>query len=77
MDADRREKLAPVLAALAVIVLPGLASFALDEAGYQTVGSAVWAIGYGTGILMLWYVWIRPLDITGPESVDRSDPDDE
>ncbi|AHG04672.1 hypothetical protein HALDL1_14540 [Halobacterium sp. DL1] len=57
-------KLALVLAA--GIALPGVADYALKEAGAPTAGAVVWALGYATMVLVVWYYWIRPLDITGP-----------
>jgi hypothetical protein len=38
----------------------------LNQAGYFTIGVAVWIVGYGATILVLWYGWIRPLDLSGP-----------
>lgn len=48
------------------VVIPGLAMYFLTAAGYSTLGSLVWALGFGTMVLVIWYVWLRPLDITGP-----------
>ncbi|MDS0283022.1 hypothetical protein [Haloarcula onubensis] len=53
----------------AVVIVPGLANGFLSQMGYPWVGSAVWAMGYGLGVVFIWYEWIRPLDITGPEGV--------
>ena len=44
----------------------GIARALLHERGYDAVGSAVFVLGYGTMVFLLWYGWIRPLDITGP-----------
>jgi len=30
-------------------------------------------MGYGLGVVFVWYGWIRPLDITGPEGVGVDD----
>ncbi|MXR20217.1 hypothetical protein [Halobacterium bonnevillei] len=48
------------------IVLPGVANYALNAAGAPTVGSIVWAVGYASMVLVVWFGWIRPLDLTGP-----------
>lgn len=48
------------------IVLPGLADFALARAGYETLGVIVWITGYLGAMVLIWYVWLRPLDMTGP-----------
>jgi len=57
----------------AVVVVPGLANGLLSQNGYPLVGSAIWALGYGLGVVFIWYEWIRPLDITGPEGVRSED----
>ncbi|MFB6270829.1 MAG: hypothetical protein ABEH83_12860 [Halobacterium sp.] len=49
------------------VVVPGVANYALNAAGAPTVGAAVWAVGYASMVLVVWYGWIRPLDITGPD----------
>lgn len=64
------------LTVAAVIVVPGLANGFLSSLGYPTVGSVVWALGYGVGVLFIWYEWIRPLDITAPEGVTTSGDED-
>jgi hypothetical protein len=53
-------------AALALgVALPGLAHYALSAAGYGTLGSLVWASGYVTAVVAIWFIWIRPLDLRG------------
>lgn len=69
----RRDKIALGLTLLAVIVVPGLANAALSQAGYETLGSAIWAVGYGSGALFVWYVYVRPLDIRAPEGVETEE----
>ncbi|RCU47766.1 hypothetical protein DU504_10920 [Haloplanus salinus] len=44
----------------------GLARGFLAEQGYNVLGSAVFVTGYGSMVFLLWWGWIRPLDITGP-----------
>ncbi|POG55740.1 hypothetical protein C5B90_11095 [Haloferax sp. Atlit-12N] len=48
------------------IVLPGVARRLLGEAGYNDLGMVVFVVGYAGMVLVVWYGWIRPLDITGP-----------
>lgn len=48
------------------IIVPGLARRLLGEAGYATLGMAVFVLGYAGMVFVVWYGWIRPLDITGP-----------
>ncbi|MFC7075834.1 hypothetical protein [Haloarcula halophila] len=61
------------VAIAAVVVVPGLANGFLNALGFPTVGSLVWALGYGLGVVFVWSEWIRPLDITGPEGVSLSE----
>lgn len=79
-DTERRElftrKVLPlVLVLVAGIVVPGLARRLLGLAGYTNLGRLVFVLGYGTMIVVIWYGWIRPLDIRGP-SGERPAPDD-
>ncbi|QOS12480.1 uncharacterized protein HfgLR_11715 [Haloferax gibbonsii] len=48
------------------IVLPGVARRFLGEAGYTDLGMVVFVLGYAGMVFVVWYGWIRPLDITGP-----------
>lgn len=76
MTADtsgRRNKIAFGLAFATVVIVPGLAKYALTSLGFELLGSAVWALGYGLGAIAMWAIWIRPLDLTGPDGIDRSD----
>nr|WP_240149928.1 MULTISPECIES: hypothetical protein [unclassified Haloarcula] len=66
-----------VLTVLAAIILPGLANWGFSTLGYPWVGSAVWALGYGLGVVFIWYEWVRPLDITGPEGASGSEDSSE
>lgn len=57
--------------AFAVVLLVGVAGTGLvvrvlNSAGFSGIGVAVWIAGYGTMIGVLWYGWVRPLDLTGP-----------
>ena len=64
MTVDERVLLGAVLAA--GVVVPGVADYALSTAGFDTAGMVVWAVGYLTMALVVWYRWIRPLDLSGP-----------
>ena len=44
----------------------GLTRGFLAERGHDAVGSVVFVLGYGTMVFLLWWGWLRPLDITGP-----------
>ncbi|WP_144904068.1 hypothetical protein [Halobellus captivus] len=61
-----RDKL--LLAALLFVGIAGsgVARRLLGELGYDGLGAIVFILGYGGMILTIWYAWIRPMDITGP-----------
>ena len=61
-----RAVLAGVTIAFAIIV-PGLLNYLLGSVGYEFLGTVVWAVGYGGAALAFWFLFIRPLDVTGPE----------
>jgi len=52
-----------VLVIAAGILLPGVANYYLAEANLYTLGKLVWVTGYGTMVFVVWYGWIRPLDL--------------
>lgn len=60
---DERVKLGLVIAA--GVVLPGVMNHFLYQAGAPTAGAIVWATGYAAMVLVVWYNWIRPLDLGG------------
>ncbi|WP_324662709.1 hypothetical protein [Haloarcula sediminis] len=72
---NRNDTIVLGLTVAAVVIVPGLANGFLSQMGYPWVGSAVWAMGYGLGVVFIWYEWIRPLDITGPEGVGYAEDD--
>jgi len=45
----------------------GVARWGLGQLGLTRLGELVFIMGYGGMVFVLWYGWIRPLDITGPE----------
>ncbi|WP_416840606.1 hypothetical protein [Haloferax sp. DFSO52] len=62
----KRKNLLLVAVVTLGIVIPGVARRLLGEAGYNTIGMLVFVLGYAGMILLVWYGWIRPLDISGP-----------
>jgi len=48
------------------VAVPGVLNYWLSASGFDTLGSVVWTLGYGTVVVVVWYGWIRPLDLTGP-----------
>lgn len=75
-----RERLVFGLALATIVVVPGLAAAALTSLGREALASAAWALGYGGGAVLVWHLWLRPLDLTGPdvstEGEDRDDTND-
>lgn len=57
---------AALIAALGIVV-SGVADYLLTASGYVGLGRLVWAVGFGVTVLVVWYLWLRPMDITGPE----------
>lgn len=45
----------------------GVARWGFGQIGLATIGDIVYVMGYGGMVFVLWYGWIRPLDIRGPE----------
>ena len=72
MSLGSRGKFVAVL--LTGIVGTGLLVMVLSSAGYPTVGNVVWVLGYGTMVFVLWYGWIRPLDL-GPDEAEGESGD--
>lgn len=66
-------KAAFVLVLVTGIVVPGVMNYAFSVVlGQQMLGRLVWVLGYTLMIVVIWYGWIRPLELTGPEL----DPDE-
>lgn len=34
--------------------------------GFDTIGPVVYVIGYGGTVFLAWFIWLRPLDLSGP-----------
>ena len=62
-----RDKLLLAAVLLVGIAGSGLARRTLGEFGYDNLGVLVYILGYGGMVVAIWYVWIRPMDLTGPE----------
>lgn len=57
---------------LAVVLLVGIAGTGvvrrqLGVWGFNALGRLVFVMGYGTTVFVVWYGWVRPLDISGPD----------
>ena len=82
-DARLRDRITHDRLLLAAVLLVGIAGTGivrrqLGLLGYNAVGRVVYVLGYGGTVFAVWYGWIRPLDITGPdESRELTRPRDE
>ncbi|KYH25981.1 hypothetical protein HAPAU_10710 [Halalkalicoccus paucihalophilus] len=66
-------KAAFVLVLVTGIVVPGVMNYVFSVVlGQQMLGRLVWVLGYTLMIAVIWYGWLRPLELTGPEL----DPDE-
>ena len=54
------------------LIGPGFAVNILDRANLRLLSDIVWVVGYGSTIFVLWFIWIRPLDLVGPSGLDIS-----
>jgi len=45
----------------------GVARWGLGRLGLDVLGQIIFVMGYGGMVFVLWYGWIRPLHITGPD----------
>jgi hypothetical protein len=50
------------------LLLTGFATYYLYAIGAGVLGALAWAIGFTGVVVLAWYEWIRPLDLTGPGS---------
>lgn len=48
------------------VVIPGILARFLHEAGYGVIGTFLFGMSFFAAVVIVWYVWIRPLDLTGP-----------
>lgn len=68
-----RDTLAFLTVLFVGVVGTGVVRRQLGLLGYDTLGQLVFALGYGGTILVIWFVWVRPLEITGPTAGPASD----
>lgn len=62
-----RSKLTFIAVLVIGIIIPGMARWILGNAGYPTIGAIVFVLGYATMVFVLWFGWVRPMDISGPD----------
>lgn len=59
---SERMKVGVAIIAFGVLV-PGLVDNLLAQAGAPGLGALVWTVGFGSAVVALWYVVLRPLNI--------------
>ena len=59
-----------VLLAVIGIIGPGILVYTLEQANLSWVADIVWIVGYGTTAFVVWFVWLRPLDLVGAAAQD-------
>lgn len=47
------------------IIVPGLIKYFLTQIGYSMLGTVIFFTLYLTAAIFIWFVWIRPLELTG------------
>ena len=57
---------AALIAAVGIAV-SGAADYLLTANGYAGLGRLAWTVGFGATVLAVWYVWLRPMDLMGPD----------
>lgn len=65
---DRRAALSLAAVVVGGVVLTGVVDFLLATVyGRVDLARIAWVVGYGATVLVAWWGWIRPLDLTGPD----------
>lgn len=57
---------AGILLLSGTIATAGVADYVLSNSGYEFLGTYVWAACYGGALLVVWTVWLRDIELTGP-----------
>ncbi|MCL9812703.1 hypothetical protein [Natranaeroarchaeum aerophilus] len=61
------ELVAKTLILVAVgVVVPGIIARYLNEVGYGVIGTFIFGTSFFALVFVAWYIWIRPIDLTGP-----------
>lgn len=71
-DVSIRDALTSDMLLLALVLFVGVAGsgvarWGLGQLGAPVIGDVIYIMGYAGMVFVIWYGWIRPLDITGPE----------
>ena len=50
------------------LLAPGLLRWWLGTLGYDLLGVAVFVVGYGLTLWLVWRGWLRDVDFVGPDA---------
>jgi hypothetical protein len=48
------------------VALAGIGDSLLSDAGYPVVGAFFWVVCYAGALFVVWFVWLRHIDLSGP-----------
>jgi hypothetical protein len=48
------------------IAVAGVGDYLLTNSGYEFLGRFMWAVSYAGALLVVWMVWLRNMELTGP-----------
>jgi hypothetical protein len=66
-----------VLVIASGLIVPGFLVYLLDSVGLRILSDIVWIVGYGSMVILVWYIWIRPLDLSGAAAQESSPSSEE
>jgi hypothetical protein len=63
---------AGALLLVGTVSVAGIADYVLTNAGFDLLGTLVWGFCYTTALFVIWMVWLRDIELTGPtDGLDR------
>lgn len=55
-----------ILLLAVTISAAGITDRLLSNAGHEILGAYVWTVSYGAMLFIIWLVWLRHIELTGP-----------
>lgn len=65
-DTKLPQWVAGLLLVAVTVSLSGIGDRVLTGAGYPALGAFFWVVCYASALVVVWYVWIRHIEFTGP-----------
>lgn len=65
-DSKLPEWVSGLLLVAATVAAAGVGDSLLTGAGYPALGAFFWAVCYATALFVVWLVWLRHIELTGP-----------